>query len=142
MKKGQPRPARTARYTRGLKIRRRVLGGAHVDRATAAQTDFDADFQTFITETAWGSVWARPGLDLRTRHLITIALLAGLGREHELQLHLRNIARTGTSAADVREALLHVAVYAGIPAANAAVALAKQTFHAATTPTPKTKAHD
>ena len=116
------------RYEAGSKVRRKVLGAAHVERATAAQTDFDADFQRFITETAWGSVWARPGLDLRTRHLITIAILAALGREHELALHLKSIRNTGTSEADVREALLHVAAYAGIPAANAAVARAKEIF--------------
>lgn len=115
-------------YRRGLKVRKKVLGSAYVARATAAITDFDADFQRFITETAWGSVWSRPQLDLRTRHLITIALLAGVGREHELALHLKSIAHTGTSEADVREALLHVAVYAGVPAANAAIALAKQIF--------------
>src|SRR5688572_6977477 len=114
------------RFERALKVRKQVLGANHVARATAAQTAFDADFQRFITETAWGAVWARPGLDRRTRHLISIAILAALGREHELALHLRSIRNTGTSEADVREALLHVAVYAGIPAANAAVARAKE----------------
>ncbi|MCI0432121.1 MAG: carboxymuconolactone decarboxylase family protein, partial [Gemmatimonadetes bacterium] len=94
----------------------------------AAQTPFDAAFQTFITEAAWGSVWSRPGLDLRTRHLITIAVLAALGREHELALHLRSVAHTGATAEDVREALFHVAVYAGVPAANAAFARAKEIF--------------
>lgn len=117
-------------FARGMQVRRKVLGGAHVDRATAAQTDFDADFQRFITETAWGAVWARPGLDLRTRHLITIAILAALGREHELELHLRRIGNTGTTANDVRELMLHVAAYAGIPAANSAMKLAKETFAA------------
>ena len=118
-------------FERGLKVRKQVLGADHVARAAAAQTEFDADFQRFITETAWGGVWARPGLDRRTRHLITIAILAALGREQELSLHLRSIRNTGTSAAAVREALLHVAVYAGIPAANAAVARAKEIFAAA-----------
>jgi 4-carboxymuconolactone decarboxylase len=119
------------RFERGLKVRKAVLGAAHVARATAAQTEFDADFQRFVTETAWGAVWSRPGLDRRTRHLITIAILAALGREHELALHLRSIRNTGVSEADVREALLHVAAYAGIPAANAAVARAKEIFAAA-----------
>ncbi len=115
-------------YERGLKVRRQVLGDAHVDRATAAQTDFDADFQRYLTENAWGSVWARPGLDLRTRHLITLALLAALAREHELELHLRSLAHTGATPAEVREAFLHVALYAGVPAANAAFAKAKEVF--------------
>lgn len=125
--KSRARP-RSALYARGRKTRRAVLGAAHVDRAAAAQTGFDADFQTFLTETAWGAVWSRPGLDLRTRHLITIALLAGLGREHELDLHLRSIQSTGTTPAEVREALFHVALYAGLPAANAAFARAKEIF--------------
>jgi len=111
---------------RGKKVREQVLGSKHIERARNAQTDLDADFQTFITETAWGSVWARPGLDLRTRHLITIGLLAGLGREQELKLHLSSIQNTGTTWDDVRETLMHVAVYAGIPAANSAFAIAKQ----------------
>ncbi len=119
-------PTRSKRYDRGEKVRQQVLGAEHVASATAAQTDLDADFQTLLTETAWGSVWAREGLDLRTRHLITIALLAALGSEQELALHLASIRNTGTCWRDVREALLHVAVYAGIPAANAAFALAKK----------------
>jgi len=113
-------------YRRGKIVREQVLGREHVERATSAQSDFDADFQTLITETAWGSVWSRPGLDLRTRHLMTIAILAALGREHELKLHLSKIHNTGTTWDDVREALLHVAVYAGIPAANSAIAIAKE----------------
>jgi len=113
-------------YRRGKKVREKVLGRQHVERAMSAQTDFDADFQTFITETAWGSVWARPGLDLRTRHLITIGILAALGREQELKLHLSSLENTGTTWQDVREALLHVAIYAGIPAANSAIKVSKQ----------------
>ena len=113
---------------RGMQIRRAVLGDAHVDRAEAAQTAFDADFQAFITETAWGSVWARPGLDRRTHHLITLALLAALGRENELALHLRSIANTGVTQDEVKELLLHVAVYAGVPVANSAFAVAKKVF--------------
>jgi len=121
-------PSDPGRHERGMKIRRTVLGDAHVDKAVAAQTPFDADFQRFIVETAWAGVWARPGLDLRTRHLITISILAALGRDHELALHLRSIGNTGTTPDDVREALLHVAAYAGIPAANSAVAQAKAIF--------------
>lgn len=113
------------RFERGMEVRREVLGGSHVDRSMANSTSFDADFQQFITETAWGSVWSRPGLDRRTRHLVTIAIIAALGREHELALHLRAATNTGVTPEDLREVLLHVAAYAGIPAANSAVALAK-----------------
>jgi 4-carboxymuconolactone decarboxylase len=99
-----------------------------VDRAVANTTAFDGDFQRFITETAWGAVWDRPGLDRKTRHLLTLALLAALGREHELAVHLRATPNTGVTPDDVKEVLLHVAIYAGVPAANAAVALAKRIF--------------
>jgi 4-carboxymuconolactone decarboxylase len=111
-----------------MTVRRRVLGDAHVDRAEAAKTAFDADFQRLITEAAWGSVWARPGLDPRTRSLLTIVLLAGLGHREELAMHVRATARTGATEAEVAEALLHVAIYAGVPAANAAIKVAKATF--------------
>jgi 4-carboxymuconolactone decarboxylase len=114
------------RYTAGMRVRRAVLGDEHVDRAEANKTDFDADFQRFITETAWGSVWARPGLDRKTRSLLTIVILAALGREDELALHLRATRRTGVTPDEVKEALLHVAVYAGVPAANTAFAIAKK----------------
>ena len=110
----------------GMRVRREVLGDTHVDRAIASTTELDADFQRFITQYAWGSLWARPGLDRRTRSLITIALLAALGRREELALHLRASRRTGASPAEIAEALMHVAVYAGVPAANAAFAAAKQ----------------
>jgi 4-carboxymuconolactone decarboxylase len=106
-------------------MRRQVLGDAHVDRAQARETPLDADFQRYITETAWGAVWARPGLDVHTRSLLTIAILATLGREHELALHLRATRNTGVTPEEVAEALLHVAVYAGVPAANRAFAMAK-----------------
>jgi 4-carboxymuconolactone decarboxylase len=109
----------------GMRVRREVLGDEHVERAQARQTSFDADFQRFITETAWGSLWARPDLDRRTRSLITIAILAALGRTEELGLHLRASQNTGAAPHEIAEALLHVAVYAGIPAANSAFALAK-----------------
>jgi len=112
------------RYEQGMQARREVLGDEHVERAMAATTDLDRDFQRWITETAWGGVWARPGMDRRTRSLITIAILAALGHE-ELELHLRAAQNTGTSPDDIAEALLHVAVYAGVPAANAAFRTAK-----------------
>ena len=114
-----------SRYETGMRVRREVLGDEHVDRALARQTAFDADFQRFITETAWGSVWARPDLDRRTRSLVTIALLAGLGRTEELALHLRASRNTGVDPREIAEVLLHVAAYAGIPAANTAFATAK-----------------
>jgi len=114
------------RYAAGMKVRRSVLGDAHVDRASARATAFDADFQTFITEGAWGSVWARPGLTRRERSLVTIVLLAALGHDEELALHVRATRNTGASAGDIGEALLHVAVYAGVPAANRAFAVAKK----------------
>jgi 4-carboxymuconolactone decarboxylase len=114
-----------SRYETGMRVRREVLGDEHVDRALARRTALDADFQRFITETAWGSVWARPDLDRRTRSLVTIALLAGLGRTEELALHLRASRNTGVDPREIAEVLLHVAAYAGIPAANTAFATAK-----------------
>ena len=112
----------------GVATRRAVLGDAHVDRAQANTTAFDADFQAFITEGAWGSVWSRPGLSRRERSMITIALLAALGHDEEVAMHIRATANTGASMDDVKEALLHVAVYAGVPAANRAFRTAKQAF--------------
>ena len=114
-----------SRYENGMRVRREVLGDEHVDLATARVTELDADFQRFITEVAWGSLWARPDLDRRTRSLITIAILAALGRHEELALHLRASKNTGATPHEIAEALMHVAVYAGVPAANAAFALAK-----------------
>ncbi len=115
---------------KGMATRRRVLGDAHVDRAEAATTAADAAFQALITDAAWGHVWARGTIPLRERSMLTIALLAGLGNDHELALHIRATANTGASEADVMEALLHVAIYAGIPRANHAIAIAKNTFAA------------
>ena len=111
-----------------MEVRRRVLGDAHVDRAQAATTPLDADFQVFITEGAWGSVWARPGLSLRERSLVTLALLAGLGNFEELALHTRATRSTGATPADIAEAMLHVAVYAGVPRANHAFKVIKETL--------------
>jgi len=114
-----------SRLDAGKRVRRAVLGDAHVDRAEAAATPFDAPFQKFITETAWGTVWADDTLDHRTRSLITISILAALGRHEELALHLRASANTGATPPEIRAALMHVAIYAGVPAANSAFALAK-----------------
>ena len=111
-----------------MAARRAVLGDAHVDRAQANTTAFDADFQAFITEGAWGAVWSRPGISRRERSMITIALLAALGHDEEVAMHVRATANTGASMDDVKEALLHVAVYAGVPAANRAFRVAKQVF--------------
>lgn len=113
-----------SRYEAGMKIRTEVLGAEHVARAKAQQTDLDADFQRFITETAWGTVWARPNLDRRTRSLVTIAILAALGRD-ELALHLRASRNIGVDPKEIVDVLFHVAIYAGIPAANTAFAMAK-----------------
>jgi 3-oxoadipate enol-lactonase/4-carboxymuconolactone decarboxylase len=110
----------------GARVRAEVLGAEHVARAAAAATDLDRDFQAYITQAAWGGVWARPHLDRRTRSMLTVAILAALGRDHELALHIRATRRTGASAADLAELMLHVAVYAGVPAANAALRIAKQ----------------
>lgn len=113
-------------FERGMAIRRSVLGDAHVNRAEANKTDFDADFQRMITEFAWGTVWAGNEIDRTTRHLITIAILAALGKEHELTLHLRATVNTGVTPLQLKAALHQVAVYAGIPAANTAFAVAKK----------------
>ena len=114
-----------SRLDAGNRVRRAVLGDAHVDRAEAAATAFDAPFQRFITETAWGTLWADDTLNTRTRSLITNAILAALGRHEELALHLRATINTGATSDEVRAALMHVAVYAGVPAANSAFTLAK-----------------
>ena len=115
---------------KAMATRRKVLGDAHVDRAEAAKTEFDAPFQALITDAAWGHVWSRDTISLRERSMLTIALLAGLGNDHELALHVRATARTGATEGDVMEALLHVAIYAGVPRANHAIRIAKDTFAA------------
>ena len=117
-----------SKYDRGMQVRRQVLGDAHVDRSWDNATEFDSDFQHFITETAWGSIWSRPGLDLKTRHMITVAILAALGRRHELTLHINATPNTGITPEEMREVLLHVAGYAGIPAANTAFGIAKKLY--------------
>ena len=116
------------RYADGMKIRRKVLGDTHVDAAEANKSAFDEPFQTLITEAAWGNVWARDTLALRERSMLTIALLAATGNFDEIDMHIRATANTGASPEDVMEALLHVAVYAGVPRANHAIKIARQTY--------------
>jgi 4-carboxymuconolactone decarboxylase len=117
-------------HDEGMEMRRRVLGSDHVDRAIEDTTDLDRSFQDWITENVWGKVWTRPGLDLRTRSLLTIAVLGALNHQ-ELELHLRASLNIGVSQEDVAEALLHVAVYAGVPAANRAFRMAKLVYEEA-----------
>ena len=116
------------RYKQGLETRRSVLGDAHVDRALARETEFDRPFQQFITEGAWGTLWSRPGWSKRERSMVTIALLAALGHDEEVAMHVRATAKTGATRDDICEALMHVAVYAGVPAANRAIKIARKTF--------------
>jgi len=116
------------RYNDGMAVRREVLGDAHVDRASAATTDLTRDFQELITEYAWGSVWTRPGLDRRTRSLLTITALVARGHHDELALHIRGALRNGVSVAEIEETLLHCAVYCGVPAANTAFRVAQDTL--------------
>jgi 3-oxoadipate enol-lactonase/4-carboxymuconolactone decarboxylase len=115
-------------YESGMKVRRAVLGAAHVDRATQRITPLDRDFQSFITRYAWGSVWDRPGLDRRTRSMLTIALLAGLGHHDEVKMHVKATRNTGVTPEEVAEVLLQVAIYGGVPAANSAFRLAKEAY--------------
>src|SRR5688572_279187 len=116
------------KFERGMKLRREVLGDRYVDQAEANKTAFDADFQRFITETAWGSVWSRPNLDRKTRHLVTLAMLAALGKENELALHIRATRNTGVTPEELKEVFHQVAIYAGVPAANTAFAIAKKVY--------------
>ena len=112
-------------FADGMKVRRAVLGDAHVDRAEAGKSDFDTDFQRYITDSAWGQVWTRPGLDRRERSMLTMVILAALGHHEEFAMHVRASHGNGASADDIKESLFHVAVYAGVPAANRAYAIAK-----------------
>jgi 4-carboxymuconolactone decarboxylase len=116
----------TASYERGMAVRRAVLGDAHVDRATAEASEFTRPWQEHITATAWGEVWARPGLDLRTRSMLTVALLAALHCEAELPMHIRAAIGNGVTPAELTEVLLHTSVYAGVPAANSAFGIAQR----------------
>jgi 4-carboxymuconolactone decarboxylase len=115
-------------YDAGMSVRREVLGDEHVDRAVEKTTDFTAPFQEFITRYAWGGPWSRPGLDRRTRSAITLAVLTALGRENEIAMHVRAALRNGLTQAEISEVLLHTAVYAGVPAANSAFAIAQRTL--------------
>ena len=111
---------------RGMDVRRAVLGDAHVDRAEANKTEFTEDFQDFITRYAWGDVWSRPGLDRRTRSAITLTALVSLRAENEIAMHVRGALRNGLTPDEIKEVILHTAVYAGVPAANSAFAIAQK----------------
>jgi len=113
-------------YERGMEVRREVLGDDHVDRAIRSTTELTEDFQSFITRYAWGEIWSRPGLDRRTRSCITLTALVALHRAEELELHLRAALRNGLTPDEIREVLLHSAVYCGVPAANSAFAIAQR----------------
>ena len=113
-------------YEEGMRVRREVLGDEHVDRAIESTTEFTAAFQEFITRNAWGAVWTREGLDRRTRSAITLAVLTALGSEQELAMHVRAARTNGLTPEEISEVLLHTAVYAGVPAANAAFAVAQR----------------
>lgn len=117
-----------SRYQTGLAVRRSVLGDQHVERAKSATTEFDRPFQQLITESAWGSVWSRPNWSKRERSIVTLALLAALGHDEEVAMHVRATSNTGASREDICEAFLHVAIYAGVPAANRAIKVAKEVF--------------
>ena len=112
-------------YDRGMEVRREVLGDEHVDRAIEQTTDLTRGFQELITRYAWGEVWSRPALDRRARSMITVALLAALGHEDELAMHVRAAMRNGLSPEEISEVLLHTAIYAGVPVANRALAVAQ-----------------
>jgi protocatechuate 3,4-dioxygenase, beta subunit len=116
------------RFDKGMAMRKSVLGAEHVERAEAGKTEFDADYQRYITENAWGTIWTRPGLDKKTRHMLTIAMLAALGKHDELAMHIRATRNTGVTPEELREVLLHVSVYAGVPSANSAFAIAKRVY--------------
>jgi 4-carboxymuconolactone decarboxylase len=116
------------RFDQGMAMRKSVLGADHVARAEANKTDFDADFQRIITEGAWGTIWTRPGIDKRTRHMLTLAIIAALGKHDELAMHIRATRNTGVTQEEVREILLQVLIYAGAPAANSAFGIAKRVY--------------
>jgi len=115
-------------FEKGMAVRKSVLGAEHVARAEANKTEFDADFQRIITEGAWGAIWTRPGLDKKTRHMLTLAMLAVLGKHDELAMHIRATRNTGVTREEVREVFLQVLAYAGAPAANSAFAIAKRVY--------------
>lgn len=114
------------RYTKGMAVRRAVLGDQHVDRAQANLNDFNSEFQQLITRYAWGEIWTRPGLPRETRSLMTICMMVALNREDELKLHLRAALNNGVTIEQIKEALLQTAIYCGVPAANTAFAIAQE----------------
>lgn len=116
------------RYAKGMKIRRSVLGDAHVDRARANENSFNSDFQGLITRYAWGEIWTRPGLPRKTRSLITIAMMVAMNRADELRMHLRAAANNGVTRKEIQEVLLQTAIYCGVPAANNAFNIAQEVF--------------
>ena len=118
-------------YERGMQVRREVLGDAHVDRAIERTTDFTADFQNLITRLAWGEIWSRPGLDRKTRSAITLTAMVALGRDEELAMHVRAALRNGLTSDEIKEVLLHATVYCGVPAGNAAFAIAQRVLEEA-----------
>jgi 4-carboxymuconolactone decarboxylase len=118
----------------GMEVRRAVLGDAHVDRAEANKDEFTEDFQDFITRYAWGDVWARPGLDRRTRSIVTLTALVSLRAENEIAMHVRGALRNGLTPEEIKEVILHTAVYAGVPAANSAFAIAQKVIAEETAP--------
>ncbi|MFI6768915.1 4-carboxymuconolactone decarboxylase [Streptomyces sp. NPDC050355] len=130
----QPDQHRGGTYEAGVKIRREVLGDAHVDRVESATDAFTEDFHDFITRYAWGETWSRPGLDRRTRSIITLTALVARGHQDELALHTRAALRNGLTPTEIKEVLLHTAVYCGVPAANSAFAVAQRVIREETTP--------
>lgn len=120
--------ANTKLYDQGMSVRTEVLGKAHIERTKTRMTKFDEDFQNLITEYCWGAVWTRPGIPRKTRSMLNLAMLAALGREEELKLHLRASKNTGVTRDEAKEVLMQVAIYAGVPAANTAFRIARETF--------------
>ena len=127
-------------HEEGMAVRRAVLGDEHVDRAIAGTSSFTAPFQDFITRYAWGAIWAREGLDRRSRSMITLAVLCALGRDHEIAMHVRAALRNGLRPEEIGEVLLHTAVYAGVPVANRAFAITDQTLREAGALAPREEA--
>jgi 4-carboxymuconolactone decarboxylase len=116
------------RFEKGLAVRRAVLGDAHVDRSLAARDGFTTEFQDLITRYAWGEIWTRPGLDRKTRSFLVLAMTASMGRWEEFRLHCRASFANGVTTDDIKEVILQIAIYAGVPAANTAVKEAKEVF--------------
>jgi 4-carboxymuconolactone decarboxylase len=124
----EPQMSESKRRAKGMRMRRRVLGNAHVDRAKANENSFNAPFQDLITRYAWGEIWTRPGLPRKTRSLITIAMMVAMNRQEELRLHLRAATNNGVTRKEIQEVLLQTAIYCGVPAANTAFHIAEEVF--------------